>query len=864
MQASPEAEFAVGTVVEIHGLQSKPELNGACARVELFDAATGRIAVAVYDESLGRCARPALKLKPSNLRVGSEEARRKVISARQFKNARGQVVALSTSERDDEDLDQVYDEHGFIYCAHGWEACELCATDHRPSNELKRQGEDAFDRVYDALDRRQNAERQIMTRLHLARGGGRTFTTGTCYSHRIRQEMLVNHANQLPPWPPRDVGTGPYPAPAPPTAVASSTRPAPAPAARPAPAPTASEPAINKQRVLFIEGFCPVDWMADQLSGSPKAPRPQSSASARQAWAFAEITRVECFAVDASNVLRPDADALDRCRQEIASGVYHAIVVVDLGNELPRFEQELGPMLAGFAKAGGAVAFPTSDGLQASTSLKNVFGTEWEGSGYYRTNWDVAEENRAHVESVFGSGVAGFSAKACSLKKVPAHERCWGVTEDSRTQSNVPFMAGNDVSKEGEPDSITAAAERLALDYDVCVATHQIGSGWILYAGDVNCEPHTVKLVASFVQSKAPAAPISSLARLPDAEFEAAMATKAEGNALFTEGKLPEAIAKYGNALELYGSRAGEGEQRTEKVKILSNVAECHLRARTWKAAYLAASAALRLDAKHPKSLLRRAKACTSRAAEADVADDVRDERLESAEADLRALYAVERTASTLALLKEVQQKRKLNKQAASAGFRSGFAGALGGGDGDGGGDGGGDGKNAAWANGLSVKKRYEWLTDCYRMRCDDDYAWGGGNTHGLYANESVAKDFLIFCRLAKENGVVPSGWDWAAFLAEAAKHLKYAFEKSDAKEKWGGENIFQGMMPGGRSLRFTAQVAYGSTMEPSDDQTERHSAIEEEVLRSRSASDALCKAVGGRGIWEQLARTLREEWDEQ
>ena len=37
MQASAEAEFAVGTVVEIHGLQSKPELNGACARVELFD-----------------------------------------------------------------------------------------------------------------------------------------------------------------------------------------------------------------------------------------------------------------------------------------------------------------------------------------------------------------------------------------------------------------------------------------------------------------------------------------------------------------------------------------------------------------------------------------------------------------------------------------------------------------------------------------------------------------------------------------------------------------------------------------------------------------------------------------------------------
>lgn len=34
------------------------------------------------------------------------------------------------------------------------------------------------------------------------------------------------------------------------------------------------------------------------------------------------------------------------------------------------------------------------------------------------------------------------------------------------------------------------------------------------------------------------------------------------------------------------------------------------------------------------------------------------------------------------------------------------------------------------------------------RMRVDDDYAWGGGSLHGLYApdasGDSVAEDFLV------------------------------------------------------------------------------------------------------------------------
>jgi hypothetical protein len=30
------------------------------------------------------------------------------------------------------------------------------------------------------------------------------------------------------------------------------------------------------------------------------------------------------------------------------------------------------------------------------------------------------------------------------------------------------------------------------------------------------------------------------------------------------------------------------------------------------------------------------------------------------------------------------------------------------------------------WAKGLKLADRYEWLCNCYQMRCDDDYAWGG------------------------------------------------------------------------------------------------------------------------------------------
>jgi len=174
----------------------------------------------------------------------------------------------------------------------------------------------------------------------------------------------------------------------------------------------------------------------------------------------------------------------------------------------------------------------------------------------------------------------------------------------------------------------------------------------------------------------------------------------------------------------------------------------------------------------------------------------------------------------------------------------------------------------ASWANGLSPAKQAEWLVDCYRMRVDDDYAWGGGNLHGLYdphsTNDTITEDFLIFCKLAVKHQVIPPGWNWRIFLTTAAGLLPYAFEKSDAKEKWGGENVFAGAM-GGRSLRYTGEVVYGSScMGTGEVEDERDlGELEEEVTGNwgkliGADGGAVFAEVGGVDAWKKLHRELR------
>jgi hypothetical protein len=173
------------------------------------------------------------------------------------------------------------------------------------------------------------------------------------------------------------------------------------------------------------------------------------------------------------------------------------------------------------------------------------------------------------------------------------------------------------------------------------------------------------------------------------------------------------------------------------------------------------------------------------------------------------------------------------------------------------------------WAVGLKPPDLYEWFSNCYTMRCDDDYVWGGGDLHGPYDPDattgSIASDFMVFCLLASRRAVVPPGWDWAAFLEVASQYVCYAFEKSDAKERWGGENVFSAMS-GGRSLRYTAEMVYGKAMSYGADTHPDHTKAEKDVEqlcgggKSLPLLELLYNEVGGREAWRTFETMLGEK----
>jgi len=178
----------------------------------------------------------------------------------------------------------------------------------------------------------------------------------------------------------------------------------------------------------------------------------------------------------------------------------------------------------------------------------------------------------------------------------------------------------------------------------------------------------------------------------------------------------------------------------------------------------------------------------------------------------------------------------------------------------------------AAWSNGLSRSEQYEWLANCYQMRCDDDYVWGGGSLHGPYDPEaspsSIGHDFLLFCLLAVRHCVIPPIWDWEAFYRTAGKHVCFAFEKSDAKERWGGENVFAAMT-GGRSLRLTAEAVYGNSAQSQDMKgfSETYVEVRREVSeffcdgppRRPSGDPGPLATVGRHQAWITFEDVLRE-----
>jgi len=166
------------------------------------------------------------------------------------------------------------------------------------------------------------------------------------------------------------------------------------------------------------------------------------------------------------------------------------------------------------------------------------------------------------------------------------------------------------------------------------------------------------------------------------------------------------------------------------------------------------------------------------------------------------------------------------------------------------------------WSVGLDQQIVYEWLVDCYRMRIDDDYAWGGGTLRGLYEpNHSAADiltDFLAFAKLAVKNSVIPSGWNWEKFISAAKRLIMGAFEKSDAQNKYGEENVFA-VVTGGRSLRFTAELVYGFAATHSGDAQPAYEAMEQAAVNAwKLTQKEFFADVGGFELWKALKPALK------
>ena len=128
---------------------------------------------------------------------------------------------------------------------------------------------------------------------------------------------------------------------------------------------------------------------------------------------------------------------------EIMSGKYHAIIVMDYSELVEEFEGAFGTLLQNFVRAGGLVAFPTSEGSIMET-LQKYFGVEWEYTSYYRTRWGpFLDDNKSNIYRNFGNGsqsqsvIKDYSVKANAIW-APKHERCFGVTERSFTHYQPP------------------------------------------------------------------------------------------------------------------------------------------------------------------------------------------------------------------------------------------------------------------------------------------------------------------------------------------------------------------------------------------------------------------------------------------
>lgn len=199
------------------------------------------------------------------------------------------------------------------------------------------------------------------------------------------------------------------------------------------------------------------------------------------------------------NTTRLDARSqTEKAVATLRSGAHKSCIVCDLSDEefMKVFNRRIGPALKDFARNGGNVSFPTSEGLMLLDDvLKVLFNVPWKTGGYYRTTWGSLPQCAATVDRVFPgmlprASKMKYSAKACSCKNVSVEDRMFGVTTESTHQSLSMLLSGNGGNVEG--------ADGPSESTDVAVASRSYGSGRITFFGDVNCEAETCALIAAF------------------------------------------------------------------------------------------------------------------------------------------------------------------------------------------------------------------------------------------------------------------------------------------------------------------------------------------------------------------------------
>ena len=575
----------------------------------------------------------------------------------------------------------------------------------------------------------------------------------------------------------------------------------------------------------------------------------------------------------------------------IQSQPWNAIIISDLSHEHNAFVSALGKVLRDYTFQGGRVAFASSDGQNLIPVLKELFDVPWRRHKQLKepVSFLQAPIAEATIAEVIGKDIDD------TLHNVKNHQAIKSSTFSNVPQSDAVFVSDvvNDSDKKSVFVNESSGFDRKIFPEmgkqdqssekplnNVLVAVRRFGKGVIAYFGDEECTEPLSQLLALFCL--VPRADDGN--DNADTRLKLGIEAKEKGNAKFKNGKIQEALSFY-EAAERHMRPAKEA-YKTEYAKVLGNIAESCLKLQRWHPAIKAATVAIEVDDNSVKALYRRARA-----------------HIQAATADARLLYmhddywgapqnylkqitnALEEQLSKSRSVptrdeaedgqKESGRSRKSRENGTEETNSRSYA----------------SQKedlptpvnrpNWSWSVGLDKVLQHEWLVDCYRMRVDDEAHWRGDiRLMSLYdpdyTGDSIMLDFLVFSKLAvMMEAVPPSGWVWPRYIAKASQLLGYAFEKSDASEKYGGENIFSGMlgMGSGRSFRFTAWMIYGTDVFTSTIHDDRPVQLECEirnrlfggnseydknyVINFDSVED-LFDDVGGVQIWKRLKFALR------